>query len=185
MTPATKLPQDPVERAIPPDTSRSVFPSENFVASNPGRFGFDYSIYRDRNHYPIDPRKPCNECIRPHISEACKCQWPGKNGRPYQDREPGACNCSSASHKNKPNFSYNWPAPFSATLKTHLSSGSNRTSSRRRINDCFDHLVDFKLIDYQRTDNGYCGNGADPYGCLGESRVAGVGFRQPGDAIQR
>jgi hypothetical protein len=26
------------------------------------RYGLDYSIYRDFNPHPIDPRKPCNEC---------------------------------------------------------------------------------------------------------------------------
>jgi hypothetical protein len=53
----------------------------------------------------------------------------------------------------------------------------------------FDSLASLKLVPYQRKDNGYCGPGSDPYGCLGESRqasrVIGADFRNPGDpAVQ-
>lgn len=140
----------------------------------------DYSLYRDISSFPVDPRKPCNVCTDPNgIREFCQIQWPGKKGRPYQEVEPGACQCSAASCKRRDNFSVNWPGPFSAICNTNSSAGATVCGSsrpQRRV----EHLASLKLIDYQRTDNGYCGPGADPYGCLGESRVMGVGFRQPG-----
>jgi hypothetical protein len=58
---------------------------------------------------------------------------------------------------------------------------------KKRCVDMFDSLATFKLINYHRTDNGYCGCGSDPYGCLGESkhagRVRGLEFRSPGEPV--
>jgi hypothetical protein len=163
---STKHPPVTYPLPLPADPERDSMRSP----TNTTKRGADYSIYRDLSSHPIDPRKPCIECIQPKNQRCFKhLDWPGKDGQPYQERERGGCECSAASCKSKPNFSLNWPAPFSAALETHLSQVSGHTP-RKRINDRFDHLANFKLINYHRTDNGYCGVGADPYGCLGESR---------------
>ncbi|MEM7457744.1 MAG: hypothetical protein AAF456_25695, partial [Planctomycetota bacterium] len=114
---------------------------------------------------------------------------------PHQEQEPGGCACGDRGCRrcDKPDFSIYWPRPFSVgqNEKHPRLSGDTR---RPRPQDCFDCLRNFRLIEYQRTDNGECGdcwgNNRDPYGCLGESRqlvsgVEGVDFRIPGEPIQR
>ncbi len=80
------------------------------------------------------------------------------------------------------NRSVHWPRPYSAML---AGKGQSRTSFQGvRI---FDKFKDVQLANHVRGDNGYCGEDSDPYGHLGEtrqhSRVAGVGFRQPGQPV--
>ena len=139
-----------------------------------------YDIYRDRSRFPIDPRKPCSVCRRP--VGKCNCGvdhgqcGPGNHGQPYQDKEPGGYACGKNCPGKRPMFSVYWPRPFSAKRAEGHSHRCNCDQCATRINDRFDHLIKFKLIDYQRTDNGYCGPGADPYGCLGESKYQQLGF---------
>lgn len=154
-----------------------------------------WDIYRDRSPYPIDPRKPCSVCKREVGKCNCGCQFShrgvGNQGMPWQDVEPGgrACGKKNCSDK-RPEYSVYWPKPLSARRENRdgCCEGCGHTRCRcRKINDLFDHLVNFSLVDYQRKDNAYCGPGADPYGCLGESRseVAGIGFRFPPEPVTR
>lgn len=181
----------PVETQIgPPSTVPFSAPSKVPAVSihTQSSFGVDYTLYRDRTPFPIDIRKPCNLCTQPPESQPrTKYNWPGVNGRPYQEREPGGCHCGKKGCAKCSQFSLNWPAPFSARQeRNHPSSAELRDwpCQPGRVADLFDPLVNFKLLNYQRLDNGYCGPGSDPYGCLGESRqlsrVAGVNFRNPG-----
>ncbi|MFK7765779.1 MAG: hypothetical protein AB8B55_00960 [Mariniblastus sp.] len=136
-------------------------------------YGIDFSIYRDKNPYPIDPRKPCNNCVRPYGNCAkCNCDLPGVKGQPYMDQEPGGCKCEKKNPARKPDFSVYWPRPFSARQEARQSEscGVNSGCPKKHLNDIFDPLSTFKLSKFKRTDNGYCGSGADPYGCLGESK---------------
>lgn len=143
----------------------------------------DYSLYRDRRPYPIDPRKPCNECVRPHAVQSRGCELPGLKGRPYIDKEPGGCLCNKKRAPKHASSSVYWPRPFSTKLAGH-SDETVTTCPKKRIVDIFDPLATFKLIPYQRRDNGYCGRGADPFGCLGESRHQS-GVRGVNDQILR
>jgi hypothetical protein len=157
-----------------------------------------YDIYRDRNPFPIDPRKPCGICTNPADRTGCGCgplfDAPGLHGKPFQESEPGACECGKKKcGKCSPMFSVYWPRPFSAKLDEHFPGKADQRYSpcqKKRIVDVFDKFADFKLIDYQRKDNGYCGEDSDPYGCLGENRmiasgVAGVGYRFPSVPVDR
>ena len=140
----------------------------------------NYDIYRDGSQFPIDPRKPCSVCRRPVGKCHCGADHgqcgPGNHGQPYQDREPGGYACGKNCPNKRPMFSVYWPRPFSAKHADGHPHRCNCDQCATRINDRFDHLIKFKLIDYQRTDNGYCGPGADPYGCLGESKYQTLGF---------
>ena len=162
-----------------------------------------YDIYRDCTPLPIDPRKPVNMCNNPSRGCGCGgcrergcrlCDAPGVGGKPYQEAEPGGCDCTKKKlGKNKPMFSQYWPRPFSAKLDERFPERANERyacTGKKRCVDVFDRFIDFKLVDYQRTDNGYCGEDSDPYGCLGESRmiassVAGVGYRFPSVPVDR
>ena len=145
----------------------------------------NYNIYRDQGVYPLDPRKPNNPCTGNCEGGTCGCgcsarNVPGLHGRPYQPHEPGGYSCGKNCPTKRPQFSVYWPRPFSAKLdERHPQQAAARYSGcqKKKLTDVFDRLVNFRLIDYQRTDNGYYGPGSDPYGCLGESKVAGVGFR--------
>lgn len=135
-------------------------------------YGLDYSVYRDRNPYPIDYRKPCHTCGRPIGTESRFGHW-GNNGRPYQELEPGGCLCSKNHAPNHPKFSIYWPRPFSAMIDDHHpNSAAERylPGPKDKIVDVFNSLSTFKLSGYKRTDNGYCGPGSDPFGCLSESK---------------
>lgn len=161
----------------------------------PPHFGVDDSIYRDTNMYPIDPRKPCNQGVRP--SELARCascggRLAGKNGKPFMDQELGGCTCQKKNPNLHPQFSLHWPRPMSARLDQRFPGQAAQRYSicqPKRWVDKFDHLSTFKLSSYLRTDNGYSGSGADPYGCLGESKqrsnVIGVGYRFPSEPVQR
>lgn len=158
-----------------------------------------WELYRDTSKYPIDPRKPCSVCKRETGSCQCgcvgghQCLKPGNQGKPYQDLEPGGRNCNGhCGCRNRPEFSVYWPKPFSAKRANNQCNQCGCgckacEGTGPKVNDLFDHLADFKLIKYQRTDNGYCGPNADPWGCLGEerSRAAGIGFRFPSEPVQR
>lgn len=139
-----------------------------------GHAKFNWNLYRNRNPLPIDPRKPCNRCTRPAAAQPiCACNLPGLKGRPHIDVEPGACQCNKTKPFKHPAYSAYWPRPFSAKLDERFpkkAAKRDEPCQEKRVVDMFDRLADFKLINYQRTDNGYCGRGADPYGCLGESR---------------
>lgn len=133
-------------------------------------FTVDYSIFRDRSPYPVDPRKP----YRPCLTGKCRSIGLGHGGRPYQEREPGGCQCDSRHPWKHPNFSVHWPRPFSAVLDEHhpeQAAARYTACPKKRCVDIFDGLSSFKLSGYQRTDNGYCGPGSDPYGCPGESQL--------------
>ena len=101
--------------------------------------------------------------------------WPGKKGKPYQDQEPGGCRCGktyfNAGSFKRDQFSINWPAPFSV-IREKFGKGLDQPPSQFMCKylAAFERLSEFKLIDYQRTDNGHCGPGSDPLGCLGEQR---------------
>jgi hypothetical protein len=164
-------------------------------------YGLDYAIYRDRDTFPIDPRKPCSQCVRPASLQqnqcGCKsktCNVTGYQGRPYMDKEPGGCQCATKNPTKRPMTSLYWPRPFSAKLDEHFPEKAAARYSPcqdKRLVDIFDPLSTIKLSKYKRTDNGYCGVGSDPYGCLGESKqresgliysnVPGVGYRFPGE----
>lgn len=138
-----------------------------------------YDVYRDGSRFPIDPRKPCSVCRR-SVGQ-CRCGvdhgqcGPGNHGQPYQAKEPGGFACGKNCPNKRPMFSVYWPRPFSARREEGHPHRCNCDQCTTRINDRFDHLINFKLIDYQRTDNGHCGPGADPFGCLGESKYLGLG----------
>lgn len=144
----------------------------------PPHYGLDYSIYRDRNPIPIDPRKPCNPCLRPESLNRgkCGCRLPGKNGVPYVETEPGKCECGKKHPNKKPTFSVHWPRPFSANLDERFPEKAAERYSpcqKKRIVDILDPLSTFKISNFKRKDNGYNGIGSDPFGCLGESKVFG------------
>ena len=157
-----------------------------------------YDIYRDRNPYPVDPRKPCHICIqRESIHPRLKQHYDriyGFQGRPYREREPGGCLCGKKKQKFKHlNANVYWPT-FLAGVKEEFApvkaSIVAANFGRFRLVDIYDHWGGFEVSGYQRKDNGYCGPGRDRYGCLGESRtilsnVRGVGFREPGQPVER
>lgn len=156
----------------------------------------NYDIYRDRNPLPIDPRKPCGICTNPTGATGCGplCDAPGLHGKPFQEQEPGGCRCGDKNCGScKPMFSHYWPRPFSAKLDEPFPTKAAARYSpfqKTRLVDAFNKFVDFKLIEYHRKDNGYCGKDSDPYGCLSENRmiasgVAGVGYRFPSVPIDR
>lgn len=136
----------------------------------------NWNPYRNGNAFPIDPRKPCNRCARPVATQPLfACNLPGLKGRPYIDVEPGACQCNKKKPFKHPEYSVFWPRPFSAKLDgcfPNAAAKRNGPCQQKCVVDVFDRLADFKLINYHRTDNGYCGRGADPYGCLGENKQA-------------
>ena len=132
---------------------------------------WDESIFRDRTQYPIDVRKPCWQCGQGDNCQACSI---GHKGRPYREKVYGGCECDSCKPWKHPNFSVHWPRPFSACLDDrHPERAAQRYDAcpDKRIVDVFDPLSKIKLSNYKRRDNGYCGPGSDPYGCLGESKL--------------
>ena len=145
-------------------------------------YGVDYTIYRDTNQFPIDPRKPCNSCVRPYGNcPNCKCNLPGFKGQPYIEKEPGGCKCGKKHPAHHPDFSLHWPRPFSARLDDrHPDRLPARYSPcpKKRFVDIFDPLSTFKLSSFKRKDNGYYGVGSDPYGCVGESKHGHVAGSQ-------
>ena len=134
-------------------------------------------IYRDQSLYPIDPRKPNWPCGGGNCKQGCQCKSClalGNGGRPYHEKALGGCKCDSCKPNKHPNFSVHWPRPFSAKLDAHhpeAAAARYAACQPKRIVDIFDGLSTFKLSGYKRTDNGYCGPGADPYGCVGESKM--------------
>lgn len=195
-TPSTLGPasilRQPVEPVQPIRKSAQTRPADTTAKEKPmdPHYGQELAIYRDRSPYPIDPRKPVSPCTQGCGCERCRLL--GNAGRPYRETPDGGCLCNKRQPPRKSDFSVYWPRPFSARLdERHPEKAAARYSAcpKKRIVDIFDPLSTFKLSGYQRTDNGYCGVGADPYGCLGESklqtRVAGVGFRSPAEPVQR
>ena len=156
-----------------------------------------YDIYRDRTPYPIDPRKPCHICTQRKSNSkfaALHSRIYGFQGRPYQEKEPGGCLCGKKKQKFKrSNLNVYWPTFAAGVPEEYFPVRSAAKASnydRFRLVDIFDHLGGWELSPYERRDNGYCGPGRDPYGCLGESRhfqsqVRGVGFRVPGQPVER
>ncbi len=153
--------------------------------AHPTPFERDYSLY------PIDNRKPCHICSRPDDWKAIPLvDLPGLRGRPHIDSAMGGCSCGKRCPGNHPTASWNWSLPFSAIREAKHPNFSAWLDDpcRPRLTNGYDRLGDFRLINYQRSDNGHCGPGRDPYGCLGESkqrqsRVRGVQFRQPGEPV--
>lgn len=138
----------------------------------------NFDIYRDASQYPIDPRKANNPCTQ-GANCGCGCRLSkkyGVNGRPYQPRELGGYTCGAKCPNKRPQFSAYWPRPLSAKLdERNPQRAAARYSGcqEKKLVDVFDRLTNFRLIDYQRTDSGYCGPESDPYGCLGESKHFG------------
>lgn len=164
----------------------------------------DFDIYRDRNPYPVDPRKPCSICTQRQNDPPCNAKQARKlrkrnriygfQGRPYQEQEPGACLCGKKKkHFKWPNINVYWPTMFAGVPEEHCPTKSAikaATFDRVRLVDAYDRLGGFEVSSYQRKDNGHCGCGRERYGCLGESRqfesrVSGVGFREPGQPVER
>lgn len=176
------------EKLAPPSTKPSAKKAESKqpkskkkAIAGPREPTLNYNIYRDQSAYPLDPRKPNNPCTQTQNCgcAGCLASRPGVNGRPYQPREPGGYACGKNCPNKRPQFSVYWPRPFSAKRdERDPASAAARYSGcqQKKLTDCFDRLVNFRLIDYQRTDNGYCGPGSDPYGCLGESKVVNASF---------
>jgi hypothetical protein len=139
-------------------------------------YGLDFSEYRNQEPFPVDPRKRCNVCARPPavLAQSRHDNWPGYRGLPYQEQEPGGCRCGKKDAPKHDQISAYWPRPLSAVRNDndhrHLDCATGQPCPQKRLTDWLDSLATFKLIDYKRTDNGYCGPGADRYGCLGESR---------------
>ncbi len=173
-TPATRAVQGDTEA----DNSGTGRSEANASANNSGAkqsgYAVDYGEYRDHVVYPVDPRKPCQPCTS---GAGCHSCLPGLHGRPYQEREPGGCECGSKQCScDRPCRSLHWPRPFSVG-QNERHPGLSGDSRRPRAHDGFDRLRNFKLVNYTRTDNGYCGDAhgcnADRYGCVGESRHFG------------
>lgn len=142
-----------------------------------------YDIYRDTSVFPLDHRKPNNPCTQGSNCGCSNCRLPGINGKPFKPTEPGGYNCGKNCPHKRPKFSVYWPRPFSAKLdERNPARAAARYSGRqtKKIVDAFDCLANFQLLSYERVDNGYTGRESDPYGCLGESKIAGLGFRPPG-----
>jgi len=139
-------------------------------------FGLDFSEYRNRETFPADPRQPCNVCTRPAavLADSYHNNWPGYRGMPHREEEPGGCRCGKKDAPKQDQMSVYWSRPFSAIKNDDelrdLDPATGQPCPKKRLSDRLDSLATFKLIDYQRSDNGYCGRGADPYGCLGESQ---------------
>ena len=134
----------------------------------------DLGIYREIETYPIDPRKPASPCFG--LDKRCKSGL-GNGGQPQLERVSGGCQCDQRRPWRGPDFSVHWPRPFSVKLDTRfpgLATQPNTDCSPRRPLDRIDGLSSFKLINYQRSDNGYCGPGADRFGCLGESKLQAI-----------
>ncbi len=159
-----------------------------------------YNVYRERSVYPLDPRKSNNPCTAGPDCGCARCgaRRMGPQGRPYQPQEPGGYRCGKNCPTKRPQFSVYWPRPLSAKRGHDYTTtcGCLECGSRKKVNDLFDGLSNFRLIDYNRTDNGYCGPESDPYGCLGESKlsgkvagfvsdgnVVGVGYHAPGEPV--
>ena len=150
-------------------------------------------LHLDYSQYPIDPRKPCSQCVRPCDSKTLSCyDLPGIKGRPNVDKPLGGIQCNDCNcRKNKcPLTNVYWPVPLAARREYHHPgfSGWLDDPCRKRLVDVFDKLGDVRISGYRRTDSGYYGKGRDPYGCLGESKqlqsgVSGLQFRQPGEPV--
>lgn len=176
------LTQKPAAKRLPANKSATskAAKEKNTKTAKPSPPVITYDLYRDRSRFPIDPRKPCSVCRRPLGTCNCGVEHgqcgPGNHGQPFQEKEPGGYACGKNCPDKRPMFSVYWPRPFSARRAERHPHPCGCDQCRTRINDRFDHLIDFKLIDYQRTDNGYEGHGADPFGCLGESKYQGLGI---------
>ena len=93
----------------------------------------NFAVYRDRNAYPIDPRKPCRPCTQTHPCTPGTClQIPGLFGRPHKELEPGACQCGKkCSPHKRPFYSPYWPDPTSAQSEMRAyRNGTNDSNNR-------------------------------------------------------
>jgi hypothetical protein len=146
-------------------------------------FSQNWDAQRDRNQLPVDPRKPCNHCTHPSATRTLThLNLPGLQGRPYLEREPGGCLCDKKQPPRHSDFSVYWPRPFSLKLDQRYpqaAAARHQSFQKKRIVDIIDPLSKLKISGYKRTDNGYCGPGSDPYGCVGESRYAAQMMGQP------
>jgi hypothetical protein len=157
----------------------------------------DYTIYRDLNTFPIDTRKPCHSCTQRQRDGCHTCRLGdrkvGFQGRPYRESEPGGCLCGKKNQRiHHPNANIYWPTVLAGVKEEYFPDKANHADNLGHcgLSGLYDHLGSFKLIDYHRRDNGYCGPGRDRYGCLGQSRmlgspVFGVVPRSPGDPQPR
>lgn len=115
-----------------------------------------------------------NPCTHP-IAVAPRSQFeiPGLFGRPYREQLPGGCVCGNASGVTRcPDASIYWSAPASA-VNQQRNPGLDcwwESTGRQQFFAPIDRLGQFSGAPFRRTDNGYCGPSADPYGCLSASR---------------
>ena len=90
-------------------------------------------------------------------------------GEPYPldstRRVPSRCFELGMRPSRLPNRSIHWSMP-------RLGDTSFSTC-QPRARDVWDRFYDFRLVPYQRTDNGYVGPNRDCLGRLGQSRAAG------------
>ncbi len=165
----TSPPAKPLRQTLPNDVTP---PRTKQREPLPHQPVLNQAPFRDYQSLPIDPRKPCPQCLDPQTNN--RCRLTGHGGRPYQEKQYGGCQCDQRRPGKHPDFSVHWPRPFSVKLDQCDCATCRGNSTVPRAIDRLDRLADFKLIDYQRTDNGYCGPNADRFGCLGESRYGTV-----------
>ena len=111
-------------RDVEQSNKSSTVDSSTVVQSQKPKAPVNFDIYRDRNTLPVDPRKPCNECVTRQTNGCKKCKLaclPGFQGRPFRETEPGGCRCGKrcASKKNRPLFSVYWPSVANAIREEH------------------------------------------------------------------
>lgn len=171
-----QIPRNTFSETVPAHSTLSsqqnLKPSAPAVATTQPTALIDYALQRDFSRYPIDPRKPCPACSLG--ATQCRCRLLGNQGHPFLEKEPGGCQCDSHRPAKSPSFSVHWPRPFSALLDEHhpeRAAARYANCQPKRVVDVFDSLSTFKLVNYKRSDTGYCGPGADRFGCLGESKV--------------
>lgn len=124
--------------------------------------------------YPeISPRDRCNECIQPcETRPVTRWKLPGFWGRPHVDPIVGECACGKRTGVTRhASGSIFWARPFSGHVDAACPGMSSwlQNCAAPALTSPFDRLGGFRGLPYHRTDNGFCGPGRDPYGCLGES----------------
>lgn len=120
--------------------------------------------------HPDRPRceaQPCTHCTVPQAS-CHPFRIPGLHGQPYCRKDLGGCQCGSPWCTYQMHFNPYWSyptRPWRDQYATPIFAPPNRTDWW----DVFNKIGEARLISYERTDNGYSGYAADPYGCLGAS----------------
>ncbi len=115
-----------------------------------------------------------NPCTHPaQVTPRTRFEIPGLFGRPYRDQLPGGCVCGQPSGITRsPDASVYWSAPMSSLAQQRNPAFHCwwETTGRQQAFAPIDSLGQFSGVAFRRTDNGYCGPSADPYGCVSASR---------------